>query len=76
MAAHDLQALSRAAHALKGSAAVFGAAAFVDVAREIEVRCGENERMGIGELHGKLVREGEALRVALAAFRARKTTGA
>ena len=72
----EAEALSRAAHALKGSAAVFGAAAFVETAREIETRCGEGDLTGIRELGGRLEREGEALRVALAAFRAGEEAGA
>ncbi|MBI5502055.1 MAG: response regulator [Deltaproteobacteria bacterium] len=66
----DAHALSRDAHALKGSAAVFGAAAFVDAARELEIRSEAGDLGGIDDLRGRLEREGEALRTALAAFRA------
>ncbi|MBI5490271.1 MAG: response regulator [Deltaproteobacteria bacterium] len=71
----DARALSRAAHALKGSAAVFGAAAFVDVARELEARAETGDLGGIDDLCGKLDREAESLRAALSAFRAQEGAG-
>jgi two-component system sensor histidine kinase/response regulator len=66
----DPAALERAAHALKGSAAVFGATAFVETARELEGRGSAGDLVGVDELRGRLEREGGALRAGLAAFRA------
>ena len=64
------EALGRAAHALRGSAAVFGAAAFAEAAHEIEARCGAGDLIGIDELRLRLEREGHVLGAALVAFRA------
>lgn len=45
IAAHDADALGRAAHALKGSSATIGAKALAEVAKELEM-AGKNGAMG------------------------------
>ena len=68
IARNDAPTLERSAHKLAGSAAMFGAAAVCERARELETRGRENDLTGANALHSGLGREIEKLRAELAEF--------
>lgn len=67
-AEHDSVGIGKAAHEIKGIAATLGALTLVELARQVEQACQEQDTAGLTQLVTRLAAEGKSTSNALAAL--------